>query len=175
MQQSDQPRAVVAHPKGPLQEGPDLPDVARATGVDPLAQRFSRGGRCCPRGQRSSAPRRRLARRPDTNREPCHRPAATRSQLQSWSRRTMAFARGPRDAPQGHLAQAWSGLAGRQSKEIRRESHPKTNPMRQERRGVSLGFSVSRSTTAPAGTREPFAPAHSLARIRLLLTDTVLL
>src|SRR5271157_5668300 len=40
VQQGDQPRAAIAHPRGPLQKGPDLSDGVGTMAVDPRAQRL---------------------------------------------------------------------------------------------------------------------------------------
>ena len=62
------------------------------------------------------------------------RPARSSSPGREGRRRWLG---GPRDAPQVHPEQARSGPAGRQLREIRRKSHPQTNPVRPQRQGVS--------------------------------------
>ena len=72
---------------------------------------------------------------------------------------------GPPDAPQVHPAQARSGLAGRQPRENRRESHPQTNPVRPQPQGISrllneLGY-IRAAEIKKIGARSRSARARS--------------
>jgi hypothetical protein len=75
---------------------------------------------------------------------------------------------GPPDAPQAHPEQARSGLAGRHSREIRRESHPQTNPVRRQRQGVSRLFNESGYNTPTVARGCPFLQGGMKGGERLL-------